>query len=226
MKGSAAVVPAVYSLGSGCWCDSAIPENLRAPSIFKNGGGYVQDKFVPQYLFSGEMEKAFFDPKNWKCGVSRGNTLVDQTFFNMQADLIPAGMRFGHFNKGTFPFNDWQKIAILFDFFKKNSKRLLFIVDFTRGSYRGCSNEQLLAFERSLADGGYDMRNFIYVDVAGHDVPDRFSGVKAAAFEYGADDVEFLENGNFKAVKKMFAVEKQYVLEQVRRISGNPQLNY
>lgn len=31
----------IYSLGCGCWCSSAIPKNLKAPSIFENGGGTI-----------------------------------------------------------------------------------------------------------------------------------------------------------------------------------------
>ena len=218
----------IYPLGCGCWCNTATPGNLRAPSIFRNGGGTIQEKFLPTSLFNGDVEKCFFDPSNWTCKLNRGvDALEDSSTFNLDIDLVPVGLRFGHMNKSQFPYNDKEHIRKMFGFFNANKHRLLFVIDFTRGAYRGCSNRQLLEFEKLLKDQGFDLRNFIYVDIDQRDVPDRFDGCEIKLFSYDSSESKYVDGRRwFKACKKLFADDKKYVLEQVRRISGDETLDY
>lgn len=66
----------------------------------------------------------------------------------------------------------------------------------------------------------------MYVDVLQRDVQDRFDNCRIKNFSYDKNDASYIERGWFKAVRKMFEEEKGYVLEQVRRITGNQLIDY
>lgn len=86
------------------------------------------------------MERNFFDFGNWTCKLA--NTERNKTVYNIDVDLKGVGFRFGHMNYSQLNevFNRKSWAGRQFDYFRKNGKRLFFVIDFTRGAYKGYSN--------------------------------------------------------------------------------------
>ena len=215
----------IYALGSGCWCYSAIPKRLRSPSFFNQGGGVriAENIFLPQTLFDGRLREKFFDASAWKFTVMKHRPDDGEALYDAQADIPELGFRMGHVNISPEQFRHVNVVAnaeAMFKFFDDNKYRQLFVIDFSRGSYMGCSNVTLLGFESFLVNSGFDLKNFIYCDVDQRQVPGRFDGCGVKVFSYDNTETKYKKLGMFRCVRKMFDEEKPYLDGALRRISG------
>ena len=70
----------------------------------------------------------------------------------------------------------------LFETFNQNKHNLLYLIDFQRGGYENYRNSQLLEFEKFLLDNGYDLKNFMYLDVDSAKDKSKFDSCKIPIF--------------------------------------------
>lgn len=172
----------IYPLGGGCFPYGHIryfdylKPYLSKYNLFK--GSKVDEKyinyFLPLELINGNIEKYFYDDKNWE--IFKLPYLLSDSIVDIRALNIKTGLHYGHVHKFSKIFI--KNIAKeYFDFFNKNKYNLLYIIDFQRGNYQFYKNEQLLQFEKFLIDNNYNLNNFIYIDIKNHNT-NRYDNTK------------------------------------------------
>ena len=148
-------------------------------------------------LFNGSLENEFLHKDgNWDIIGVNSNLDYDEILKKQKKDekyvsncLVPYDL----FNKNTgFLITHCAKMKsnptnrytfrTLFETFNQNKYNLLYLIDFQRGGYENYRNSQLLEFEKFLLDNGYDLKNFMYLDVDSAKDKSRFDSCKIPVF--------------------------------------------
>ena len=214
----------IYTLGNGWWPYTNITDSQKSPSILKGCLATDPTKFIPLSLFNGSLEKSFYDFYNWKVDAQQNRNGGRKDFiYDIVVSMPRLGIKWENFNFNPMTsqqLTNRNYIRGQFAFFNQNKKHQLFVIDFQNTSYRRYSNAKLLEFEKYLADNGFNLNNFVYLDTDQTWMEDRYAGTKIRLFKYDNADEAGIKDKAFILTRCFMVKDKAFVDEQVARIKS------